>query len=79
MTFPWLVQTHPWQRTDSRFEDLKISFEGRDFTETSEASIALLITFIDILSLLIGELLTTSILCSAWGDDASDLTVKELQ
>lgn len=78
-SFPWLVLSHPWQRTDARFADLKISFEGRDFTEASEASITLLITFIDILALLIGELLTTSILQSAWGDDALDTAVKEFQ
>lgn len=81
VTFPWIVPSHPWQRTDSRFEDLKISFERQDFTEVSEASeasITLLITFIDILALLIGELLTTSILGSAWGDDAL-IAGKELQ
>ena len=76
--FPWMVLSHPWQRTDSRFADLKVSFEGRSFTETSEASIALLVTFIDILAVLIGELLTTSILRSAWGDDALDIAGKEL-
>lgn len=76
--FPWMVLSHPWQRTDSRFPDLRISFEGREFTEVSEASIALLITFIDILAVLIGELLTTSILSSAWGDDVLDIAGKEL-
>jgi hypothetical protein len=78
-TFPWLVLSHPWQRADSRFADLKISLEGRDFPEASEASITLLITFIDILALLIGEHLTTSMLRSAWGDDASDIAEKELR
>ncbi|PUA18910.1 hypothetical protein C7W93_03060 [Glaciimonas sp. PCH181] len=77
-SFPWMVLSHPWQRTDSRFVDLKVSFEDRSFTETSEASIALLVTFIDILAVLIGELLTTSILRSAWGDDALDIAGKEL-
>jgi len=78
VSFPWMVLSHPWQRTDSRFANLKISFEGRDFSEISEASIALLDTFIDILALLIGELLTTSILRSAWGNDALDIAGKEL-
>ena len=62
---------------DSRFADLKINLEGRDLTQASEASITLLITFIDILILLIGDLLTTTILRSAWGDDALDTDVKE--
>jgi hypothetical protein len=78
-TFPWMVSSHPWQRTDSRFPDLKISFEGRDFAEASEASITLLITFIDILAVLIGEFLTTSILRSAWGDDALNSAGEEQQ
>ena len=77
-TFPWMVLSHPWQRSDSRFPDLKISFEGRDLAEAGEASVTLLITFIDILALLIGELLTTSILRAAWGDDALDIAGKEL-
>lgn len=76
--FPWMVLSHPWQRTDSRFEDLKIGFEGKDVTQTSEASVTLLTTFIDILAVLIGELLTTSILRSAWGDDALGTAAKEI-
>lgn len=76
-TFPWITLGHPEQRADSRFADLKINLEGRDLTQASEASITLLITFIDILILLIGDLLTTSILRSAWGDDALDTDVKE--
>jgi hypothetical protein len=79
VTFPWLVLSHSSQQTDSRFAGLKISLEGRDFTEASEASIALLITFIDILALLIGEPLTTSILRSAWDDGAFDIVGKELR
>jgi len=78
-TFPWLAPNHPSQQSDSRFTDLKMSLEGRDSTEASEASIALLSTFIDILALLIGETLTTGILRSAWGDDALDIVAKELQ
>lgn len=79
VTFPWLMLSHPSQQADSRFAGLKISLEGRDFTEASEASIALLTTFIDILALLIGEPLTTSILRSAWGDGAFDIAGKELR
>ena len=76
-TFPWITLSHPEQPADSRFADLKINLEGRDLTQASEASITLLITFIDILILLIGDLLTTTILRSAWGDDALDTDVKE--
>ena len=79
VTFPWMLLSHPWQQTDSRFTDLEKSLEGRTFEDASEASIALLITFVDILALLIGEHLTTSILHSAWGDDAADIAGKELR
>lgn len=78
-TFPWIVLDPPSQEMDSRFASLKTNLEGRDSKEASEASIALLSIFIDILSSLIGELLTTSILRSAWGDDALDSAVQEPQ
>jgi hypothetical protein len=77
-TFPWMAPNPPTQKINLGFADLKMSLEGRDSTEASEASIALLCTFIDILTLLIGEFLTTSILRTAWGDDALD-TAKELR
>jgi hypothetical protein len=75
--FPWLPSTFPPQPADSRFSGLKASLEGQDSTVASEASVALLLTFIDILTLLIGEHLTTSILRSAWGDDAVAMAAKE--
>ena len=78
-TFPWIECGHPSQPTDSRFAGLKMSLEGREFDEASEASIALLVTFIDILTLLIGEQLTAGILQSAWGDDAMVNAAKELR
>lgn len=77
--FPWLATCHPAQQGESRFADLQASLEGRDFPQTSEASIALLITFIDILATLIGESLTNSILRSAWGEDATNIDVKDLR
>lgn len=75
--FPWMEQSRPWQRTDKDFQGLRSSLKDRDLNEISEASIALLAIFIDILATLIGELLTTSILCAAWGDDALDIAGKE--
>jgi hypothetical protein len=77
--YPWMELNHPSQQSASRFAGLQVSLEGRDITEASEAGTALLSTFIDILASLIGETLTNSILCSAWGDGASDLAAKELQ
>ncbi len=79
VTFPRIALDQPSQQDEGRFAGLRISLEGRDFPEASEASIALMITFVDILALLIGEHLTTSILGSAWGEDAVELAEKELR
>ncbi|CAN5357813.1 hypothetical protein BH11PSE11_BH11PSE11_20060 [soil metagenome] len=79
-------QNHAWLTADlvvltagSPFANLKLNLETRDRAEASEASIALLTTFLDILAVLIGELLTASILRSAWGDDAWHIAAKELE
>lgn len=78
VTFPWMEINSSLQQNGSGFAELKECLEGQDATNASEASAALLITFINILALLIGELLTSSILRMAWGDDALDTVVKEL-
>lgn len=88
-TFPWLAasslgcpdkslsSTPP--QTDRRFAKLKMSLEGQAPAQVIEANNLLLITFTDILASLIGEQLTTSILRSAWSDEASDRAGKELK
>lgn len=79
LTYPWVALSQVIRPTDTGFSDLQIFFKGQDSTQASDASIALLVTFIDILIDLIGEHLTTSILRSAWGSDAVDIAVKELR
>lgn len=79
MTFTWLSSIQLGQSSDLHFADLKSRLEGREATEAREASVALLTTFIHILEALIGELLTTRILQSAWGEDATDTPEKEVQ
>jgi hypothetical protein len=64
---------------DQRFAELKVRLAEQTPAQASAASRLLLITFTDILASLIGEQLTTSILRSAWGDDASDKAGKELK
>jgi hypothetical protein len=78
-SFPWIVLSQPAMSTVSVFASLKECLEERDSKVACEASITLLNIFIDILILLIGELLTTSILRSAWGDDAVNIAGTELQ
>lgn len=75
--FPWLAIDILSPPTDQRFAELKMRLEGRPPAEAGAANSLLLITFTDILAALIGEQLTISILCSAWGDKASDRRDKE--
>ena len=79
LTFPWLAASALSPQAEHRFAQLKISFEGQTPAEASAANSLLLITFTDILAALIGEQLTTRILRSAWGNDASDRAGKEFQ
>ena len=74
-SFPWL----PPPQAEHQFAQLKASFESQTPALASEANYLLLITFTDILATLIGEELTTSILRSAWGNDASGRADKEFE
>jgi len=78
-TFPWLAANSHLPQTHHRFAELKMSFEVQTPTQISEANSLLLITFTDILASLIGEQLTTTILRSAWGNNALDSTDKEFK
>lgn len=77
--FPRLSVDPRSPQTDHRFTELKISFEGQAPTQVREANGLLLITFTDILSSLIGEQITTSILRSAWGIDTPMRADKEFK
>ena len=68
--FPWLAASALSLQADQRFAELKRSLEGQAPSVAIEANNRLLSTFTDILATLIGEELTSSILRSAWGDDA---------
>ncbi len=77
-TFPWMALDSSASKNAAGFADLKKCLAEQDAAIAGEASAALLTTFIDTLASLIGELLTSSILQSAWDDEASDTVVKEL-
>jgi hypothetical protein len=68
-TFPWLAVGALPPQADQRFAGLKTSLETQTPAQAGEANNLLLITFTDILSSIIGEDLTTSILRSAWGSE----------
>ena len=78
-TFAWLAAGALPAQTEYRFAQLKLCLETQTPAEAIAANNLLLITFTDILAALIGEPLTTSILCSAWDLDASDMAGKELK
>ncbi len=78
-TFPWLTASALSQPDDQRFAELKKGLEGQTPSQAREANSLLLLTFTGILAALIGEPLTTRILCAAWGDGASTSTSKEFK
>jgi len=78
-TFPWLTASALSQPYDQRFAELKKGFEEQTPSQAREANSLLLLTFTGILAALIGEPLTTRILCAAWGDDASTSTRMEFK
>lgn len=75
--FPWLAVPQEPRRTDSPYTDLKVSLERREPSEAREAISALMVTFADLLTALIGETLTTRILSSAWAHGGPDDTAQE--
>jgi hypothetical protein len=76
--FPWLPGLLSC-KTDQRFTGLKMSLEAQTPEQASTANSLLLITFTDILALLIGEQLTSHILSLAWGADIWSGTIKEFK
>ncbi|MDN2710581.1 hypothetical protein O0880_14235 [Janthinobacterium sp. SUN118] len=66
--FVWL-EPHPPQALQSAMSALRASLMGQSNAVACEASTEMMMHFIDTLILLIGELLTNSILLKAWGDD----------
>ena len=76
-SFPWLADCPLSAQSDQRFAELKKCFGAQAPAQACAANSLLLITFTDILASLIGEALTTSILRSAWGNDAPVQTDKD--
>ncbi|PHV48135.1 hypothetical protein CSQ91_20240 [Janthinobacterium sp. BJB301] len=66
--FNWLTP-HPPQALEAAMRALRASLQGQADTAACAASTAMMMHFINTLILLIGELLTNSILLKAWGDD----------
>ena len=68
LAYPWL-EPHPPQAAADAFKRLAARLQAHEAAEAQAASAALLNIFTDTLILLIGDLLTNTILRTAWGDD----------
>jgi hypothetical protein len=77
--FSWFTAYDPKSEIGNQFTELKLCFEKQTSIQITEVNNLLLITLTDILASLIGEPITTNILCMAWGDAASDIVTKELK
>jgi hypothetical protein len=77
LAFPWLMFDPRSRPADPEFNLLRRCFEGQDLTQSSAASTLLFNTFIDILSVLIGEHLTMLILHAALGRAGAEKISKE--
>ena len=78
-TFPWIAANSESLTIDQPLIVLRMNFDRETPEHVTETNTLMLITFTDILASLIGEQLTTTILSSAWGKDASAGTIKELK
>jgi hypothetical protein len=76
--FAWL-EPHPPKPPFDAFKLLASILETRAPEEAQAANAAVLNIFIDTLIILIGELVTNSILRTAWGDDVVNDAVTEQQ
>lgn len=70
--FPWLSGCELSCAVEQRFNALKDALETQTPAVALEANSRLLKTFTDILAMLIGEELTSSILRTAWGDQTPE-------
>jgi hypothetical protein len=77
LEFPWLMFDPRTGPADPEFNVLRRCFEGEDLPTVTAASTLLFNTFIDILTLLIGEHLTMLILHAALGRAGVETISKE--
>jgi len=74
--FPWLRHYKILPSSHLPFADLKIDLANQNPVEARKASIALLLTFTDILASLIGESLTFDLINSAWRENFQDMDIQ---
>jgi hypothetical protein len=75
--FPWLAPADSAGPRDAPFTHVRLSLEGQDPAVATDAAIAVLATFGELLASFIGDSLTTRLLREAWPDGFSDDTTLE--
>ena len=75
--FSWLAPADSAGPRDAPFAHVRLSLEGQDPAVATDAAIAVLATFGELLALFIGESLTTRLLREAWPNGFSDDTTQE--
>jgi hypothetical protein len=75
--FSWLAPAGSAEPRDTPFTHVRVSLERQDPAVATNAAIAVLATFGELLASFIGESLTTRLLPEAWPDGFSDDTTQE--
>ena len=75
--FSWLAPADSSGPGDAPFADVRLSLEGQDPAIATDAAIAVLATFGELLASFIGDSLTTRLLRAAWPDGFSDDITQE--
>jgi hypothetical protein len=75
--FKWITASQSTQSIDSLFQALREDFASVDATVAAQANNLLLDTYTGLLSALIGEVLTTRLMHSAWSDESDGTNTQE--
>lgn len=75
--FSWLAPARSADERDVPFTHVRLSLERQDPAVATDAAIAVLATFGELLASFIGDSLTTRLLREAWPDGFSDDTTQE--
>jgi hypothetical protein len=71
-TFPWLAPIEEHSDGEHQLAAFRAHLEGQQAAVAAEAASALLVTFVELLSALIGEALTKRLLMPVWAAGAPD-------
>ena len=75
--FSWLAPAGSAEPHDAPITHVRVSLERQDPAVATDAAVAVLATFGELLALFIGDSLTTGLLRDAWPDAFSDDTTRE--